>query len=386
MPELISREDLLHTLDSVSLGLALNETVEQSTCLVFRGGRVTAYNGEVCVSAPSPFGSFEGAFKAKNTLDLLRKISDTKLGYKQGDGRLVITGRKKYIKVRVQQEILMPLDQVDTPKDTDWKPLPENFLDAVTLVRVCAAKVDTTFYRTCVNIHPKWVEACSSYQLARYRLRTGVPAPILVRRDSIGLVTSLGVNEIASTDAWLHFRSPSGLIFSCRKFLDDYPDLTNYLNVGQGDVIEFPKGLEKVVECASIPSSENTDANRIRVEVQPGKPTGKFRLRGIGVNVEEYSEYKDCAYEGKPLVFLISPEILGELAKKHTTAEVVETPNGGRLKIASERWVYVACLGIPSQGQETQEEEVEVEEELPTEEVSGEEVEVASSEGSEEAF
>jgi hypothetical protein len=85
----------------------------------------------------------------------------------------------------------------------------------------------------CINLTPRFVEAWDNFQIARYKIKTGLTEPVLVRQSSIKHVVSLGMTETAETQGWLHFKNPNGLVLSCRRYVDQFPsdDLTKYLDV-----------------------------------------------------------------------------------------------------------------------------------------------------------
>ena len=53
---LIDRAKLLAALELVSPGLSPREILEQSSCVVFRGGRIATFNDEVACSVKFPMG------------------------------------------------------------------------------------------------------------------------------------------------------------------------------------------------------------------------------------------------------------------------------------------------------------------------------------------
>mgnify|MGYP001286621327 CR=1 FL=1 len=331
----VNREDFLQVLESVQAGISPRELLEQSGCFVFKDKHVYTYNDEVACKAPTGFDpKFVGAIHSKSVLELLRKLPDGELDITPAKSEWLITGKRKESRIRCDEKILLPIDNVD--KTAEWQPLHSDFADAIAIVQECAGTDQSRHTLTCIHITPKWVEACDNFQMARYRLKTGVTSKILVRRDSIKSIISLGMTEFCETESWIHFRNKRKLVLSCRRYLDEYDDLTPYLDV-QGKPVSLPKGLEEAADRAEIFSADNVDTNAVLVEIRPEK----LKITGQGVN-GSHTEYKKIAkYDGKPLKFLISPVLLRELVKKHNEAEVTHN----RLKIEGPRWRYVTVLG-----------------------------------------
>lgn len=347
----INREDLLNQLESVQPGLSPKEIVEQSSCFVFKEGVVMTFNDEIACSRETPL-KFTGAVSAAPLVSLLQKLNVDDVELEVGQGELLISKKNRKSGIRMEAEILLPIESVERPEH--WRKLPEDFAEAIDMVRQCAGKDETAFVATCVNIHPKWVEACDSYHMTRYKLKTGVERPILVRSSSVKHIVSLGMTEVCETETWIHFKNPAGLVLSCRRYLDEYPDLAPWLEV-EGTHTVLPKGLSEAADKAEIFSAENAENNLVLIELRKGK----LRIRGESSS-GWYSEVKLLKYEGEPVQFKIPPKLLIQITDKHNECEI----NGQRrtLKVNSGKFIYVTCLTIPDEeknGQEPEEEDAE---------------------------
>lgn len=326
----VNREDFLSQLTAVQPGLSVKETIDQSTCFVFKGGWIITFNDEIACRHKTNVG-IEGAVQAAPLLGLLSKLHDEDVELEQTDSELLVTGRKRKAGVRMEKEISLPVDGVERPKE--WQALPDDFCDAISLVEHCASKDQEAFSITCVHIHPNWVEASDRFQATRYLIETGVKSPVLVRRDSIKHIVSLGVTKFAETDNWLHFKSPAGMILSCRRFVEDYPDLTAIYDV-KGEKATFPKGIAEAADIAAIFSKESGD-DSLRIELR----AGKMKLKGEGSS-GWYSEVKKLVYDGPAMTFLIPTAVLLEFSKRHNSCEVAKE----RLKVNGGRFIYISAL------------------------------------------
>ncbi len=151
----------------------------------------------------------------------------------------------------------------------------------------------------------------------------------------------MGVSEISESTNWVHFRAGAGLTLSCRRYLEDYPQLGDVLEPA-GESIGLPKGLAMASEIAEIFSSENPDYNLIEVKLSPGKAL----IVGDGAS-GRYEEVKKVDYSGPSFSFLISPQLLVSIVKGHSQARV--TPD--KLSIDGGRWRYVSILQPPDAGE-----------------------------------
>ncbi len=347
----VNREGFLHSLESVEAGLASRETVEQSSCFIFKKGRVYTFDDEVSCSGKIALnGEFTGAVKAEKLLNLLRKLKAEEIQLETSDTELLVKGKgAQKSGILMEREITLPISAVDKPKE--WFPLHREFTEAINIVQHCAGKKDDfQFYRTCVHLHPKWVEACDNFQLCRWKMKTGIKEPILVRQSSIKHVTSLGMMEFSETQSWIHFRNPNGVVLSCRRYIDEFPDLNEVLKT-IGVPITLPKGLVEAADIAKDFASENADNKQISIELLPGK----VRVKGQGVS-GWFSDAKKINYNGPRIKFLIAPDLLINLVKKHNDCEV----SANSLRVVSDAYIYMSWLYKPEE--EPKSEEVEVSE------------------------
>jgi hypothetical protein len=347
----INKDEFLSHLEAVQPGLSAKEVVEQSSCFVFKDGYVMTYNDEIACRKKCSL-KIEGAISAAPLMSILQKLPEDEVELIPKEEELIIKTKRRESGIRMEKDVLLPVDAIEKP--TKWVSLPEGFSEAIDMVYQCAGTNEEAFSITCVHIHPKWLEATDDMQLIRYKIATGVTEPTLVRHTSIKHVVPLGMTEFAETETWLHFRNSSGLVFSCRRWLDKYIEFGQHLK-GTGPKTVFPKGLAEAAATAEVFSSENSDNNQVLIELRPGK----LRIKGVGVS-GWYKEVKKLVYNGEPMSFMIPPKLLALLTKKYNECQIVNGDAFGRpikkLKMVGESYVYVTCLEL-SDGNETKQEE-----------------------------
>lgn len=334
----VNRADFLNKLEMVRSGLATKELIEQSGCFVFKSGKVATFNDEVSCRAPTQLPKeFSGAVKAKPLLDLLRKLQEDEIDVTWTKGELLLGGKGRKAGVTLEKEIVLPIDSVERPEN--WQELPDDFSEALSIVRECVG-TDATTITVYLHIHPKFMEGCDNLQLVRYKISMGVESAILVRGDSIKDVANLGASHFAETDSWVHFKNSVGVVYSCRRYLERYPDISKLYEV-KGTPTVLPKGLAEAAEMAEIFSSENPDTDHVLIELKPGK----LRIKGRGTH-GWYSEVRRLPkYDGIPMKFTIGPKMLKELIKRRTECEVCED----RIRVNGGNWTYVTCLSVPEE-------------------------------------
>lgn len=328
----VNRENLLQILASVQAGLSQKESTDQSDAFVFSDGEVITFNDELACTAKCDIG-FEGAIRAASFLAILGKLDEDEIKIESGDGELIIKGKRRKAGLKIEADILMPIDAIEEPEE--WLDLNPDFIEALHVVQQCISGDESKFALTCVHIHPNWIEACDSTQLLRYRFKTGVKKSVLLRGISSKNIAPLSMTEISHGENWLHFRNSSDVVLSCRLFLETFPDMKHIFEHG-GEKFRLPKGLKEATEKAEVFSSESSSSNLVQISLRPGRVT----VRGSGT-AGWYSEKKKSDYEGKPLSFLIAPSLIEHITSKYSACLISEK----FLTVETKKFTYVTCIG-----------------------------------------
>ena len=333
-----NREEFIATLNKVRPGLSNREITQQATCVVFRNGNIITYNEEVMCSTNSGLPeTFSGAVQASPLITILQKLPDEEVQLASGVGNFSVIGKNRKTSIAMETEVLLPVEQVEIPDKSAWKPLHKNFTDAISVVQECASKDQSMFTFTCIHIHPKFIEASDNNQLVRYRIKTGVEKEFLVRKEALKFVALFDFDQFAETERWIHFRTKGKKMrMSCLRYIADYEDLGGIL-AKTGTPTVLPKALAEVAERCAVFSSQNTDNNVLIVHIN----RDSMKVRGEGA-MGFHEEVKKMKYAGPPIKFSISPKMLAELVNRHTNCEIAD---GKLLLIDGGTFRYAASLG-----------------------------------------
>lgn len=331
----INRSSFLTTLESVRAGVTLKDVVEQSSCFAFQDGMVMTYSDEIACMRKSPL-KINGAVPAAPLMAILGKYREEFVEINLDGSYLVILGKNRRSKIRTQAEVVLPIEKVE--KAEDWKPLHEDFLDAVYITQKCIDKDESNYAGSCIHITSKFMEACDGTQALRYKIKTGISEPIMVRGSSLVHIVDLGMTEFSETPSWIHFRNPENkLMFACRRDTQPYESLEDVL-AAEGDPLILPKGLADAAEAAEVFSAENKDENEVKVQIN----AKRIRITGDGIS-GSHTELKKSKYHGPPITFSVGPKLLSELVKRYNDCFI--SPD--RLKVDAGKFVYVMALGTP---------------------------------------
>lgn len=340
----VNREAMLRALELLTPGLSARETIAQSSCIVFKGDRAFTFNEEVLASVDSPVPGTVGAVKAKPLLDLLSRLTDdVDLEVEHKGGELLIKGSGRRSGIRMEAEVLLPVEAVETP--SIWRKLDPDFCEGINMVHPCAGTDNQKFMLTCIHIHPDFVEACDRFQVARFPVKTGVESEILIRAVSLKKILGCGMVEVSETGGWIHFRSEGGLVISLRRFLEDYADLSAMLDSSRMTKITLPGALQEIVSRAEIFLVDAGPGSLLTVDISPEWIT----VMGEGIS-GWYRERKPVIYLGDPIQFQIPPKLLVAITQRSLECLVGEK----RLVVDTGKFVYCTCTMVPGVKVETE--------------------------------
>ena len=329
----IQREEFLNKLEMVKSGLSPREFIEQSSCFCFQGGSVYTFNDEVACQMEIG-ADITGAVQATALLDILGKLKDEELAVEENkEGELEFIGKRKRFGLTKEAEIFLPIDRVEVPEK--WRPLPKEFTEAVAMVQHCVSTDESKFLLTCIHISPEFVESCDNFQVMRCALDLGLKGSVLVRGSSLKDLATLAMSKVALTKTWIHFKNEQGLVYSCRRYVEDYPNLDDLMEC-KGHSIALPKSMGEASERAAVFAVDPSGETQVRVSLVEGK----VRVRGEGVQ-GWYQELSKVAYDGPPLDFLISPVLFKQICQNHSQATISKD----RLSVTGAQWTYVTILG-----------------------------------------
>lgn len=330
----VARMEFVNLLETVQPGLSTKDIFEQSSTFVFSNGWLITFNGEIhCRIRTQLPPDFTGAVDAAPLLAALYKFGEDNVDLETDGAELRINGVRKAVGVRMQAEIVLPIDQVERPGK--WAELPEDFSAAVEIVQETAGTNKDEFITTTVHISPKWIESCDRWQATRYLIRCGNERSFVVRQTALKHVVRFGMHLMSETENWVHFKNKMGLVFSCRRFVDPFPDLGESFKV-PGEVVVLPKGAESAAELAGIFSGEDKDNDKVTVEISGTR----MRVIGQGAAGWAREDLEVSGYRGAPVAFRISPALLALVVKKHSQCEISET----KLRVNGECWRYISAL------------------------------------------
>jgi len=329
---------LVEQLECLVPGLSPRAIVEQSDHFVFKDKHIITFNEEVMISVPTEL-KVRGTTPADQFLEQCRKYNRKfeTVDIRQIKNELVMRASKDVQSAfALNKQINLPVEEVDTPKK--WKPVGKEFAEALRLVVSCAAStVELSFMLVCLHITPEYIEALDGVQSARYTHPVPVDGEMLVRKTAIEGAAGLHIEAICVTKAWFHMKTDSGLMYSCRRYIDKYKNIDAFFAT-KGKRVLLPDALGMYVDFANTFAKQNPD-DYITVELAKNEMTFKTVSQGRGRSMARDRE--TVKYNGPPLTFSISPALVREIMSRGNKAIITKN----RLRVVAGKLQYLTCLG-----------------------------------------
>lgn len=338
----VNREELIHSLDSLKPGVAKREIIEQGDCIIFdaKDGSLYSFNEEIACYLKYSTG-ITGAVNAELLLKLLSKLPDEEVDLSQDEeGYLVIKCKKSISNLKCEPQIRLPIDALETPDETSWVQLPDNYVLAVSIVEGCVSKSDTDFQLSSIHITPHYMESANENQVCRYDIELPIEKSFLVRHGALQAAVGKGVVEFAVTPQWLHFRNKHNLHISCRRYEEDYIDSVDHIITKErsGTEVVLPSGLKEAISAASLFSKDNIKGVDY-IEIKFSNSKQKVYITGEGINGFHRNSHS-IEYSGTDMQFSINPQLFLTLILQYKTCELCSDC----LKFANDQYIYITSV------------------------------------------
>lgn len=315
---IIEKDKLLQALKQAMPGVETGTSIiDGSDTFVIKDGAVHSYNDAISVSVPLPeAGELEGVVKANEFYNFISKLTGAEtVNITEGEGEWVINipekidAHFKLLDVRVSEY----LEGMNIPS-LEYSPLPEAFNSAL---RLCRIGNNPSMY-TGIFVGGGVMLSTDGIRANQYIFPdVEIEVPFQIEDDAANELFKLeDVIEYSVSEAWVHFRTSSGSVFSCKR-----KDEQSYISTQIIELIEahkqedgdvsntFAKGMVdavKRVATMSVSVADN-DAVGLRIEkarvvVESTRSTGK---------ITEYVPFETpFEAEIEPLVIWVDPDYI----------------------------------------------------------------------------
>jgi len=333
----INKAEFVAILDAVRPGLGQRDVIEQATSFAFLPGEVVTYNDEIAVRHPLDL-QITGAVRANELYALVSKLKDDDIDIQITDNELLISGKRAKAGIKIEAEIKLPLDELGTLADK-FTAIPDTFLPALKMAMNFAAKDMSKPILTCCHIKGQLIEASDDFRIIRIDIgqagKKAFKESLCIPATAAKSLVRYSVKEFCQTTGWAHFRAKNGVVFSCRTYADEFPDISPFLIV-EGVELKLPGSMKEVLDKAGVFSNAQIARDE---EVKITVENKRMVIRGEG-DYGWFEESVNCAFSGDKIEFLVSPSMLADILDHVTHCVVGENS----MLFEGENFKHVICL------------------------------------------
>jgi len=331
MNQQVNRKKLLGDLGFLQSGLSRKGLVEQMLYLLFTGSTLKTYNGNLSVVCPFE-SKFEGMVRLGELHSIVGDLTEDEVSLAAKGGELLITTESTKAGLRFREgEFEAPTFDFE-----EWNPLPDRFVTGLMFCLFSASRSVSQGVYTAVCIRKDYILSTDDYRVSAYHLDAAIgEQDILIPVLSALELIKFPVIEYCEQFGWVHFRTESGVVVSCRTMLGDFPDCLSCLEV-DGFRMRLPKRLGEVMSSVSSFAPGDLDLDK---EVEVRIADGKLVCRG-----ERETSWLEkeliVKYNREPLKFTINPVFASQVLDKVVTMIVADD----RILFTATDFKHLVCL------------------------------------------
>jgi hypothetical protein len=325
----IKTSELISALSKIRSGISTKGLIEGFGNYSLDNDYIRTYNDHICISYPFKT-NVVASIKADDLNAVLNKIDGETVELSVVDNSLLIGGgntKAGLIKTDTVKHI--PISGV-------WKDLPEGFKNGLALCSFSAADTMSMGILYCIFVNKTKLYSSDNYRISRYELKDGIDDVFLIPAKSAEEVIKFPFNKYLLDESWVHFKSDSGVIFSCRIVSGVYKDVDRFFEV-EGKEFTLPENIKKYVDSSLVMADGKREFEK-KIEMTISKD--QIILRGetdtgwIESKVPCQLDIEDS------FKVAINPVFLNEVLNKSTSIVVRE----GRALFKSENFQHVMVL------------------------------------------
>jgi len=330
------RQLLLDTLVEVKPGLANKDVVAQASKFVFKGKAVYTYNDEIAVMHPIEH-DLTGAVPSTELYDLLNKMTDTEVSIAIEGTTMHIKGLKLTASILIQDEILLPMTDLQVP--SIWSPVPPDFTDALTFSLLSVGTDLSKPILTCVHWTQEYMESCDNFRLTRYTMSTPELAePILLSNKVVSNLKNYTPTHFSIEPGWAHFKTKAGCVFSCKVYSGTFVDLSSIFTTVYDKSITFTDAVVSLLDRVLVLADRDIHGNsKANLNVTGGIAT--VSATGPLGNVTESTRIKSDS----DILFEFKIETLMHILQ-HSKRSLIDTNKKSLQFTDGKKWVHVVSL------------------------------------------
>jgi DNA polymerase III sliding clamp (beta) subunit (PCNA family) len=301
---IFNREDLLSILLAVKPGVATADTTTEFANFVFTGNEVCTFNDLISVNVPMET-DFVGLVNANLLYNILSSMDGEQVDISMEDKekeKLKIKTKTSEAKIALgveELEINQILEKHNSIKK-EWKPLPPDYVNGLSLCVLGATKDETQGPYTCIKTDDEKLISSDGIgnKVSMYLIEGHMPHFLIKKGAADSLCKSgLDVKEYSLSESWIFFRTKEGVVFSTKLWGGEFLDWERVFEELDGIRLKIPENLYKYINLASIVTADEAmdktidiklkeDLLIVSAQTEKGKIVNKLEVKYNGEVVE----------------------------------------------------------------------------------------------------
>ncbi len=348
----IQKQDLVQKLEKVKPGLSPNDLIEGANSFLFTGKEIITFNDEICNRVEYK-SEFKGTVLADPFFKIINKMKTDLIDITEQAGELLIKSKKTKVGIILNKEGALPIDELgEFPKDKDFKQLPDNFIQGLSLSSFCASTDQSTPILNCVFVKDNEIQSTDSFRVFSFDLNSKSSKsskdkmpPFLIPVNNISTLEKYNIKYYSLRPAWIHFKTKEEENISIRTYPpDEFPDINAIFDV-KGERYIFPDKIQEILDKAIIFCDKDFDIdNHVTVQIKGKKLTVSSK--------SDYGWFKESTIikdAGNNIQFDTNPTFFKQILKKGTECIISkESDKGAKVLFKGQNWKYVSAISILS--------------------------------------
>jgi len=316
------RMELRNKLAALKPGLAKREFIAQATHFIFFDNLIATFNDKILITTP-----FECdvvfSVKGEEFFRLIDGITDDTINIELKDKKIKVRSSStssSMATISEDQNNLPELIKKMLENMDEWKILPSDFLNAISLCAFSASNDLSSGVRACISIVGNRCYATDGNRVSRYCMEDNIKEKDfnIFSKEAMEL-SKFPVVDYCIHDKWVHFKTADGVTFSTsfikgelpvKKIEEIFSDIEKYPS------LELPDNLKVTLDNVTMLASDltNNSGRATYLHIEDGEIIVKASndLGWVEKNLR-------CKYDGEPIDIGINNRFLAQILQKTAT-------------------------------------------------------------------
>lgn len=320
----VNRKELRDILSILSPGLAKREFVPQSTHFIFFENEVATFNDKILLTHPY---TSETPFSVKG-IEFFRLIDgitdeDIEITVVKGKVKVKSKGTSASMSTISEENNVLPesIELVEHSRK-DWKPLPKDFLEGISLCSFSVSPDLTKGVLACVGVIGEYCYALDHARASVFQMDAALSEDLFIIGKEAMELAKFPVIEYCIGGNWGHFRTEDDVTFSCKLMKGSFPlaqvesTLEKMIDL---PTIVLPAELKATVDNIVVLASDLIDKSGrlIMMDIRDGEVFVK-----ASNELGHVEKTLPCKYDGPSISLRINSKFLSQILEKTTELSV----------------------------------------------------------------